>query len=113
MKNAHKLESIILKGCPYSEALVSLLKAHHIKHNMIKVDTNTKNKYKTDIIDTFPQLYIIIRGRKLLIGGYNDVKNIINIINEYRHNLPEIKKHINLPNFKDKDLLRLIHAFVV
>lgn len=113
MKNAYKLESIILQNCPYSQALVELLKAHHIKHKMITVDSNTKSKYKTDIIDTFPQLYIIIKGNKKLIGGYNDVKNIIDIINEHRHNLTEIKKHISNPYLKEKDILRVIYAFAV
>ncbi len=106
MKN--ELKSIVLKDCPYSIALRELLTNYNILSTYIKVDQKTKYKYKTDKIDTFPQVYI----NDVLIGGYNDTKEIIDLINT--RNLTKIKKGLKTkyPNLNEKNILRIIQLFI-
>ncbi len=103
------LKSIVLKNCPYSNALIDILKNNNIKSNIITVTHENKDKYKTKYINTFPQLYLMKNNKEeLLIGGYNDTKNILDIINN-ENELDNIKKKLNLiyPN-NNKNILRLI-----
>lgn len=100
------LEAIILKNCSYSIALSKLFK-NKIKY--IEVDDTTKHKYKTEEIQTFPQLYIKKNNsQQYLIGGYNDTVNILNIIKS--NSLEQIKKEIKLklPLLPNKIILKLV-----
>ena len=111
----YSLKSIILENCPWSKALDELLKTKKIKSDIIIVNSNTKHKYKNDIIDTFPQLYIVTNKKELLVGGYTETKRLLDIINNHSHESPEqrltiIKKKFNelLPNYTNKEILYLI-----
>jgi glutaredoxin len=107
------LKVIVLENCPYSMAAVELLNNYNIKFKQINVNHNTKHKYKTDKISTFPQVYIIDKNNdNLLIGGYSDIEEIINIINKNK-NLTNIKNKINkkYTHFDNKIILRIIEIF--
>ena len=108
MKN-YSLKTIILKDCSWSKALDELLKIKKIKYKMIIVDDNTKHKYKTDIIDTFPQFYLVDMEEHL-IGGYDTTKRLLDIINENKPNIDIIKSKFKeyLPHFNDKLILKLM-----
>ncbi len=103
------LKTIILEGCPWSKALDELLKIKKIKSKIIKVNDTTKHKYKTAIINTFPQLYFI-DNTEHLIGGYTETKRLLDMINEHRENVDIIKNKAKeiLPDFDDKMILKLL-----
>ncbi len=110
------LKVIVLENCPYSMAAIKLLNNYNIKFKQITVNNNTKHKYKNELISTFPQIYIIDNkediNQKLLIGGYSDIEEIINIINKNK-NLNNIKKNLNKKynHFDNKRILRIIEIF--
>ncbi len=111
MKN--KLKVIILENCPYSIASNELLTNYNIQFEKIVVNQNNKEKYKTNIISTFPQIYIFNKDKEILLGGYSDIEEIINIINSSK-NLDKIKEKLNkkYPNFSNnKIILRIIQVF--
>ena len=105
----YSLKTIILEGCPWSKALDELLKIKKIKSKIITVNSTTKAKYKTDIIDTFPQLYLVDKD-DYLIGGYTETKRLLDIMNENKPNIDIIKSKFkeNLSNFNDKMILKLM-----
>ena len=76
---------------------------------IVKVNSANKKNYKNKSISTFPQVYLVNNNNELLIGGYNELKNIYDIINS-SSNLQHIIKKMNtvLSNkFSRKDKLRL------
>ena len=105
----YSLKTIILKDCPWSKALDELLKIKKIKSKIIMVDSITKGAYKTDIIDTFPQFYLVDK-KDYLIGGYEKTKRLLDIINENKQNIDIIKSKFkeNLSDFNDKMILKLM-----
>ena len=70
---------ITLEDCPYSIAAIDLLKSLKIKYKRLKVNQKNKEKYKTQEIDTFPQIYIVKDKKKLLLGGYSNLKEFTDI----------------------------------
>jgi glutaredoxin len=108
------LKSIILKNCPYSIALKELLDDLHISSKYINVTQETKYKYKTNIIDTFPQVYIINNNNNtnILLGGYSNTKEIIEIINLRDLNIIKSKLKKLYPQFDNKIILRIIEIFM-
>ncbi len=99
----------MLEDCPWSKASDQLLKIKKIKSNIITVNATTKHKYKTELIDTFPQLYFI-DNTEHLIGGYTETKRLLDIINEHKENIDTIKNKTKefLPEFTDKMILKLL-----
>ena len=110
----YKLKVIVLENCPYSIAAVELLNNYKIQFDKIVVNREEKEKYKTDEISTFPQIYILNKSEKLLLGGYSDIEEIINIINQYK-DLNKIKKKLNIKYIhkmnNNKIILRIIALF--
>ena len=77
------LKIFLLKDCPYSIAAKDLLQ--NIKNlNITNVNHNEKEKYKTKLISTFPQIYLKKKNSKgsLLLGGYSDLKFVLDLIKE-------------------------------
>jgi glutaredoxin len=75
------INAVILEGCGYSKAAKDLLDAHsNIKKKYVLVNYNEKDKYKTELIQTFPQIYLKKEGfnNNLLLGGYSELQNFIN-----------------------------------
>jgi glutaredoxin len=103
------LKAIILEGCPYSIAAVELLNTHNIKFIKKMVNQKTKHKYKTDKINTFPQIYL----NNILIGGYDTTKELLEKINN-SNNLDELKDELKIKfnKFNNKEILRLIKIFL-
>ena len=74
-----KLEIFSLIGCPYSIKAEALLKLY--KPIIHKVDQNDKDKYKQENnMNTFPQIFLLNDQKKIKIGGYTDVKNLLSKI---------------------------------
>jgi len=66
---------VVLKNCPYSERAVQLLEKNKINFKSLKITSSDKDKYKTDEISTFPQVYLkkSRNNDTLLLGGYSDL----------------------------------------
>lgn len=119
----YKLKVIVLKNCPYSIAVVELLTNYNIPYKKIEVSQNNKHEYKTAKISTFPQIYIIKdKSEEYLLGGYSDIEEIINIINDNQKdcnskgsNLDDIKDKLKIKYSKFNDnklILRIIEIFI-
>jgi glutaredoxin len=112
MKN--ELKVVVLENCPYSIAVVELLNNYKIKFNKIIVNNDNKHKYKTDKISTFPQIYMINKDDEILLGGYSDIEEIIDIINSStKLNIikQKIKTKYSNININNKQILRIIEIF--
>lgn len=72
---------ILLENCPYSLNAKKLLDKYKIPCQQIIVSKKEKNKFKTELISTFPQIYIKknMNNGNLLIGGYDDLKYYFDI----------------------------------
>jgi glutaredoxin len=84
MNNKYYLHIIYLENCPYSQNALELLEEKKINYEITKVNHENKDKYKTDMINTFPQIYLKKEGKNdsLLLGGrdklyklYETIKN--------------------------------------
>jgi hypothetical protein len=105
------INAIILNGCGYSKAANELLdKYSNIKKNYVFVNYDEKDKYKTELIQTFPQIYLKKENsnNNLLLGGFSDLQNFINTFyGEYdEKKLNEFMK--NNSRWSKKGTLRLI-----
>jgi glutaredoxin len=105
----YELKIIVLENCPYSIAAVELLENYNISFKKTIVTQETKFKYKTPEIDTFPQVFM----NDILLGGYNDINEIINIINS-SSNLKIIKNKImkKYNKLNERSVLRIIQLFM-
>ena len=108
----YSLKALVLEGCPYCKQLKELLSKYNIKTEYVTIPWNIKDKYKTKEISTFPQVYLIDKHKDTLIGGYSELKNIIDTIKE--NNYDNIKKKISSKYYSlsKKSLLRLIELFI-
>ena len=109
------LKIYVLKNCGYCSLALKILKNNmnkKVKLEIVNVNENDKDKYKTKEINTFPQIYLKKDNSKgsVLLGGYTDIKNIINKIN---FDLDESYKFIkkNNKNLSKKAILRIIEIF--
>ncbi len=99
------LDIVYLEGCPHSKQALDLLTNKNIKHNLISVSYNNKDTYKTNLISTFPQLYLKKNNNNgsLLLGGNSDLQKIYNIIdtNNTQESIQKnLKQYNNLINNK-------------
>ena len=100
---------ITLEDCPYSIAAIDLLKSLKIKYKRLKVNQKNKEKYKTQEIDTFPQIYIVKDKKKLLLGGYSNLKEFTDIFINKEYNEENILKfHNKYKLWNKKSILRLL-----
>ena len=99
---------ILRENCPYSKNLVELLKKNNIDFESITVSIEEKEKYKTDLISTFPQVYLksLSNNDSILIGGFDTVSELIN--NLQSNNLQSNEKFdILTKNMSNKTKLKL------
>ena len=89
---------VILENCPYSMYAINLLDTLKIKYKYLIVKINEKEKYKTEEINTFPQIYLKkeITNDSHLLGGFNDLEYFIKTFINQKYN----KKNILI--FKNK-----------
>lgn len=72
----------VLKGCPYCNNALMLLKENNIKHKAIVVEDKDKEKYKKiNKMNTFPQIFINVNGDNYFkIGGNDDLVETMEIV---------------------------------
>ena len=105
-----KLKLISLDGCPYSMAAKSFLDDLNIKYDLVKVYQENKEKFKTNEIKTFPQVYL----NNVLLGGFDDLKEIYDTLSS-KTELDEMIEYLNIKyksKMTRKNKLRIIEFFV-
>ena len=107
------LKIISLNGCPYSEAIEQLVKNNKIDSKIININQYEKEKYKSEEIDTFPQVFLNKKysSGNLFIGGYSKLKSYYDMIHSSNKiNFDSVKTKIKKdnPNLSDKSILRII-----
>ena len=108
----YKIEIISLENCPFSEAAESL--ANSINPTIIKIEDNSNKKlqYK-NFYPTFPQIYMINKKNRYLLGGYTEFKKINDLIMNGSENLDDIIDELRFLKLSRKNKLRLINLFLV
>ena len=107
-----KMKIISLINCPYSMAAEEYFK--HIKNKeIITISRENKEEYKNDKIQTFPQVYLFNDETNMLLGGFEDSKEIYDNITS-TDNIDVIMNFLNdkFPNHTRKQNLRIIEFFV-
>ena len=109
--NNYYLHTIILKNCPFSIAAYKLLKKYHNTKFTIVNDTNKEN-YKTDDINTFPQIYLkrYNKNGSLLIDGYTKLRELFDLFHNKSYSDKNITEFINNnKKWSRKSLIRFIN----
>lgn len=104
------IKAVLLENCPYSIAANELLKAHGINSKILNINNNIKNEFKTNQINTFPQIYLCknnYNGTQLL-GGYNDLLNFVSEFKSKKYNENSIQNFMSKYSWSKKATLRLI-----
>ncbi len=103
------IKAILLNDCKFSIKAGELL--NNIKSEITNIDANQKEKYKNDYIKTFPQIYFCNdkNSNCLLIGGYTELKKIMNTFKGVKLNDDNIENFMRDNNEWTKKIkLRLI-----
>jgi glutaredoxin len=114
----YKLFVYSLEGCGYSKACLDTLNNLNIEYQVIRVSYDEKEKYKIpNVIETYPQIYLKKNNTKgsLLLGGYSDLKNIIDTFINSPYDENKINNFIlntKLNGWNKKALLRLIELLI-
>jgi glutaredoxin len=92
------IKAILLEACPYSISTNNLLKTHKLPSNIIWIKHEEKEKFKTEQINTFPQIYLCKINTKgnLLLGGHDDFNQFIDTFKK------KTLKENNIINFMKK-----------
>lgn len=104
------IKGIMLKNCSYSIRAEQLLSLHNIKHKLTWIDSNMKDIYITNQIDTFPQIYLkkYNSNQNLLLGGCDDLAEFITTFKFQKINENDINTFMNKYKWSKKASLRLI-----
>jgi glutaredoxin len=108
--NNYYLQTVILENCPYGNATLRLFEQHNIKTQIITVTQNNKDNYKTENIQTFPQIYLKKNNSKgsLLLGGYDELVSFIDKFKLQSYSKKNIDEFIDTKKWSRKATLRLI-----
>jgi glutaredoxin len=108
--NNYYIKAIMLENCPYSIAAGELLKTHNIPNKMIWITQNDKDKYVTDMISTYPQIYLkkYNNNQHLLLGGHDDLSNFISNFLSQKLTDTNLNTFSQKYNWSKKATLRLI-----
>ena len=102
---------VILENCPYCIYAINLLDSLKIKYNYLIVKINEKEKYKTEEINTFPQIYLKKKftNDSLLLGGFDDLQYFIETFINQKYNEKNILIFKNkYKDWQKKPILRLL-----
>ena len=104
------IKAILLQNCGYSNLAKKILLDNNIKSNIIEINYEDKEKYKTNQINTYPQIYLIKKNSNgnLLLGGCTDLQNVINTFKNKKYDINKVNEFKNKYNWSKKAILRLI-----
>jgi glutaredoxin len=116
MSSNYYLYGVILDGCPYSIGAKNFLDNYtNIEKEYIIINQTEKEKYKTEQINTFPQIYLKKKNTNgtQLIGGFDDIKNVFNLFyGKYEKKTLEkfSKKYMSISKRSALRLIELINS---
>lgn len=104
------IKAILLDNCSYSSAARDLLTIHNIPNEIVNIASRDMNIYSTDMISTYPQLYLkkYNTNGNLLLGGYEELKNSIDMFKGVKLSDENIKKFMTQHKWSRKATLRFI-----
>ena len=104
------LKAVLLDSCPYSINAKNLIQNNNINNKIIIINSNNKDNYKSNIITTYPQIYLARTHRKgsLLLGGYSDLKYVLDTFKNQKLNMDNINKFCNKYKWSKRATLRLV-----
>jgi glutaredoxin len=107
--NNYYLIAIILEGCRYSSDAAALIKKYKIPAKIVNITYAEKDKFKSDKISTFPQIYLARYDAKgtMLIGGYDDLNDVVTTFYKKKVN-DNVDRFMKKYNWSKKGTLRLI-----
>jgi hypothetical protein len=110
MSELYHIKAILLMNCPYSEAASELINLYKIPNKTTWVNQNNKENFKTELINTFPQIYLnkYNTNNNLLLGGYDDLKSFIDIFKNKPLSDNDINKFMMKYKWSKKATLRFI-----
>jgi hypothetical protein len=108
--SGYYLKAILLENCPYSIEADNLIKKHKLPNQSVWIKGNEKDKYVTDMIQTYPQIYLRRYNTKenLLLGGFTDMNRWIGEFKDKKLNDMKIKEFQSKYNWSRKAVLRFI-----
>jgi hypothetical protein len=108
--NNYSLKAILLEDCYYSQNAFNLLNKYNINADILWIKQKDKEKYKTDLIKTFPQIYFKKNNKfgDLLLGGFDNLDYFIKTFLNKKLNNNKINEWINKTGWTKKITLRLI-----
>lgn len=110
------LKLISLEGCQYSNAANQFVKNNKIKSEITSISYSEKDKYKTDKIKTFPQIYLNKKNSSgsVLIGGYDNLISYYEAVQSKKKSFEYVSKKIKKENnnLSEKSILRLIELLI-
>jgi len=103
------IKAILLEGCGYSIRAKEILELNKINSDIINISSSEKDKYKTNQINTFPQIYLCKHKKgSLLLGGCSDLEKFISNFKENTYDDGKINEFISNYDWSKKATLRLI-----
>lgn len=110
MSSEYHIKIISLENCPYSQSAKELVKNYNINSKIIDITRDEKDKFKTNSIQTFPQIYLKKYNKvdDLLLGGYSDLSNFVNEFYKKPYSDDKVNDFMNKYKWSKKAVLRLI-----
>jgi glutaredoxin len=106
------LKVFSLENCYYSMSANNLLKYEDINFNLESVNHNNKEMYKNkNKMNTFPQIFLEDKNLNIKIGGYSELKLIIDVIKNYKNFDIIYNKLLDKLNLPQKEILLIIKYF--
>jgi glutaredoxin len=103
------IKAILLEDCVYSIRAKELLELNKIKSDIINISSSEKDKYKTNQIYTFPQIYLCKHDKgSLLLGGCSDLEDFIYNFKGNTYDNVKIDEFISKYGWSKNATLRLI-----
>ena len=101
---------VLLENCPYSISAKKLLDKYNIKYNHVMVNHNDKEKYKTNILQTFPQVFLKKDNHNgsVYLGGYDNLDELFKMFYKQKLDSTKIESIQNKYKIAKKSVLRMV-----
>jgi glutaredoxin len=108
--NNYYIKAIMLENCPYSVDADKILKTNNLQHETVWINNMNKETYITDMIQTFPQIYLkkYNSNQHLLLGGRDDLALFMSTFYLQKINETDIQNFMQKYKWSKKATLRLI-----
>jgi len=108
--SSYYIKAIMLENCPYSISADKLIKENNLPNKSIWIGYNDKDKYITNKIQTYPQIYLKRYNsmENVLLGGYDDMTQWIKEFKNKKLNDNKVNEFQSKYGLSKKAVLRTI-----